>query len=80
MDYKNRDEVPQKYKWDLEAMIKDSNEFEKLILFLKKEIKKLITYKGKILNDSETLYNFLKQEQKVNILFNKLYVYGKYEL
>lgn len=76
MDYKTREDIPSEYKWDLSKLIKDEAEFNTLCTKLMDEVKVLESYKGKILKDSETLYQFLMQEEKVDRLFFKIYTYA----
>ena len=71
-----RSEIEEKYKWNLEAMIRGRSQFNELMKQLSKEVDVLIEYKGKILKDSETLYNYLKQDEKVERLLIKLYTYA----
>ena len=42
--YNNRNEVPEKYKWDLTTIFKDQEEYDKAFNTLKENIKKLNAY------------------------------------
>ena len=45
---KTRDEIEEKYKWDLSTIFKTEEEFLKFYDEVKKEINKIDSYKGKI--------------------------------
>ena len=49
--------------WNLNKIIKNNKEFDKLISECESLINKLISYKGKITKNSKTLYEFLKLEE-----------------
>lgn len=65
-----------KYNWDLTKIFKNEKEFNET----KKEVSKLadeiVTYKGRILESSDSLFSFLELENKINYLIEKLYVYS----
>ena len=65
-----------KYIWDLTKIFSSDKEYEDT----KKEVDKLseeiIKYKGKILDSSNNLLNFLELENKLDYLIEKLYVYS----
>ena len=65
-----------KYNWDLTKIFKNEKEFNET----KKEVNKLadeiVTYKGRILESSDSLFSFLELENKINYLIEKLYVYS----
>ena len=58
MQYKNRKEVPDKYKWDLTSIFKNEDEFNKTFKEVEVLKDKLKNYKGKI-KDAKKLYEFL---------------------
>ena len=73
--YNNRDEVPEKYKWDLTCIFKDDVEFENTYKEIVKSVDKLSTYKG-CTKDSDKLYEFLKLEIETTAIVEDLYVYS----
>lgn len=73
--YKNRSEVPDKYKWDLHDFFKDEAEFNKMYDDTNKLIEKLKKYEGKI-KDSNELYNFLNLYFKCSSNVERIYVYS----
>ena len=56
--YKSRNEVPEKYKWDLTDFFKNEKEFQKEYKEIKKEVDNLKNYIG-CTKDSKKLYEFL---------------------
>ncbi len=73
--YKNRSEVPDKYKWDLHDFFKDDNEFNKMLDDTKILISDIKNYEGK-LKDSNELYDFLDLYFKCESNIERLYVYA----
>ena len=59
--------------WNLNKIIKNNKEFERLISECESLINKLVSYKGKITKNSKTLYEFLKLEETLNRKYEKLY-------
>ena len=72
---KNRNEIEEKYKWDLSKII-DVNNIEKY----KDEVKILLSevekFKGNITSSSDNLYNFYQKYEQLNRLVEKLYMYA----
>lgn len=73
--YKNRSEVPDKYKWDLTDFFQTEEEFNKCFESTKKNVQQLIKYKG-CTKDSHLLYEFLKTEMDVLSEIESLYAYA----
>ena len=73
--YKNRDEVPEKYKWDLTEYYKDDKDFEKNLKETEEEIKKISSYKG-CTKDAEKLYEYLVFDTKISCAAMDLYAYA----
>lgn len=73
---KQRSEIEDKYKWDLTRMYKDENEFNLDCDNLTHLFEKLNDFKGIITKDSNTLYEYLKLEEQIDIIFTNLYVYA----
>ena len=64
MEYKNRSEVPNEFKWNLSSMYKDINEVNRDIEEVNVLTPKILEYKSHIMDSSDTLYNFLKITEK----------------
>ena len=73
--YKSRNDVPNKYKWDLSDFFKNDKEYEKSLKDAKERIIKYKDFKGK-LKDSKKLYEFLKFDIDTLCLIENLYVYA----
>ena len=77
MEYKTRDDVPNEYKWDLGKMYKDNIEIEKDIDRVNELTPKILEFKSHIMDNSDSLYNFLKITEEQDRILTKLYVYSK---
>ncbi len=73
--YKSRNEVPDKYKWDLKEYFSSNKEFNKTYDKCIKLIDKIDDYKGKI-NKPDKLYEYLKLDEEIMIMVENLYVYA----
>lgn len=72
---KLRNEIDEKYKWDLSCIYKNEKEFledKKEFLLVLDKIK---AYKGKIASSANSLYEFLRLDEKANELMDNLYVF-----
>lgn len=72
---KLRSEISDEYKWDLTKFIKDEKELDKKLEQLDKAFKKLLSYKGKIMESPETLYNLYIDQIKYSNLESDVCVY-----
>ena len=63
MKQKLRDEIDIQDTWDLTYIFKDENEFNKSYDEAKDEIKKVVDYKGKLLENSNNLLSYLEYEE-----------------
>ena len=73
---RTRDEIEEKYKWDLSFLYKNENEYEEDVNKLKSLIDELPNYKGKLTSSSETLYNYLKLNENIIVILTNLFVYA----
>lgn len=71
-----RKDISDKYKWDLSKFIKDEQEYNKKLEKLDKYYRKLLSFKGKIMESKESLLDFLKTEDEYSKLEEDLYVYA----
>lgn len=72
---KKRDEIDVKDKWDLTTFIKDEKELNEKIEQLKEINKKIISYKGKIMESSDSLYDFYQLYTSYDRISSDIYVY-----
>ena len=77
---KNRDQIEEKYKWDLE-LFKTDEEIEKVFSYIEKLTKVMPSYSGK-LADKNKLYEVLYKYRKEEIEIDKLvyYVFNTYSV
>ena len=73
---KLRSEIDDKYKWDLKAIYKTNEDFNKDKEKLIELINEIEKYKGILTKDSNTLLNYLQLEEKIMVLITDLYVYS----
>ncbi len=77
MEYKTRQDVPNEYKWNLLLMYENENEIEEDIKKVNNLTDKILKYKSHIMDNSDTLYEFLKLTEEQDRILTKLYVYSK---
>ena len=75
MKIMTRDEIDNKYKWNIEKLYKDTKEWETEFEVLKSKVPKLYKYEGK-LGSSEELLKFLEKNVEVSRLLDKLERYA----
>lgn len=73
--YNNRNEVPEKYKWDLKEFYKDEKDFLTNLEKTQKEVEDLKRYSGCI-KDANKLYEFLNESTIVSASVLNLAVYA----
>ena len=73
--YKSRQDVPDKYKWDLTDLFKDIEDYNKSFETAKNEVDKAKEYIGCV-KDSNKLYEFLKYDINLSALLYRLEVYA----
>lgn len=71
-----RDEIPVDRTWNLEAIFPTDEAWEKEFQDLKNSVSLLVAYKGKLGESADTLYNALKEEEKLSERFGRLYAYS----
>ncbi len=70
-----RNEIADKYKWNMKDFYSDWNEWEKDFEKLKSTMKKIPEYRGKIKNNSKNFIELIKLEEQLSRLLDKLYIY-----
>ena len=73
--YKNRNEVPEKYKWDLTELYKDEQEFLESYQQVDYQIDELKKYQG-CTNNPEILYEYLQKELDTDTKLEDLLCYA----
>lgn len=72
----DRKDIDKSLKWDTEKIYKTDEDFYKEVEEVKNLIEKTKAYKGKILQSADSLYDFLKTNEKLERKFFKLGVYA----
>lgn len=72
----DRKDIDKSLKWDTEKIYKTDEDFYKEVEEVKNLIEKTKAYKGKILQSADSLYDFLKTDEKLERKFSKLEVYA----
>ena len=72
---KLREEIEQKYKWDLSSYFKNIEEWDKSFNFLKNNYKEILKYENKLKNKDD-IYACLELENKISYDMGLLYVYA----
>lgn len=79
-ELKLRKDSDPKYQWDLGDIIASQDEWEKEFSSIKELLPTLATYQGKLIESSETLFNFLSETDHLLIRLYRLYVYSNMNL
>ena len=70
-----RNKVEEKYKWKLEDLYSNIDEYNKDIEVLGKLVEEFTSYEGKVVSDDKTLLHALLLQEKIDRITNKLYVF-----
>ena len=73
--YKNRKEVPEKYKWDLTSFYKNEDDFNKEYEKAKSDVEKIKEYVG-CTKDDKKLLEFLNFDYRLVATLENLYIYS----
>lgn len=76
----DREKIEEKYKWKLEDLYENKEEYDKDLIKLSELVNEFEKYKGKILENDNTLLETLLLDEKIDMLTNKLYVYANMKL
>ncbi|MGL6024765.1 MAG: oligoendopeptidase F [Cetobacterium sp.] len=71
----NRNKIAQEYKWNLDDIYPNWNEWEKDLIKLKKIMEEVPKYEGRISKNPETFIEFINLEERVSRLLDKVYLY-----
>ena len=73
---KTRNEIDDKYKWDLTAIFKNDEEFLNELEKCKDIAHGLSKFKGHILDSADSLYDYFKTSERIERKLYKLYYYA----
>ena len=71
-----RNTIPEKFKWNLEAIYPTFEEWQKKFDEVKDKIEAIKNYAGKLGQGSSTLLAFIKDDEELTLELNKLYAYA----
>lgn len=71
-----REEIDNKYKWNLSLIYKTTNDFDIEYKYVEKNLSKLSSYKNKLLKNANNLNEFLKLDEDLSRKIEKMYVYA----
>ena len=71
-----RSEIKETDKWDLTPYFKNKVEYDNYYDETLKLIDEVVSYKGKIMKDSDSLFNFLELEDQLDLRLETIYVYS----
>ncbi|MEE0776456.1 MAG: oligoendopeptidase F, partial [Bacillota bacterium] len=75
-----RNEIPEKDRWNLEKMYLDRAAWDKDFEEAAKLMEELPQYPGTVTDSAERLYEYLQLDQKLGMKLDKLFVYAKMKL
>ncbi len=75
---KTREEIEDKYKWDLSPMFKSDADFEETLKTFKSEVSRVSEFSGKLADETE-LFNCLELLYSQHETFGTLYVYANFK-
>ena len=73
---KTREEIDVKDTWDLTKIYKSVDEFENDLSSIDKLVDDVVSYKGKIMESSDSLYRFYIAYEKMDRMLMKLFIYA----
>lgn len=77
---KTRDQIEDKYKWDLTTIFKNDNEWNDEYIKAKSKMYNLEKYKEKILDNAQNLYDILQLYFDMDKIVSKLYYYSQLKI
>ncbi|MCB0732672.1 MAG: oligoendopeptidase F, partial [Ignavibacteriae bacterium] len=79
-NYENRDEIPEKYKWNLNDIYQNWDEWENGLKEMEAKMEKIVSFKGKLKEDVKNLIAAKQLEDEIGILSYKVYRYPQLTL
>jgi len=79
-NYQTREEIPAKFKWDLNAIYSNWDEWEAGLKEMEAKMETITTFKGKLKEDVKNLIAAKKLEDEIGILSYKVYRYPQLTL
>ncbi|MGI6203945.1 MAG: oligoendopeptidase F [Anaerovoracaceae bacterium] len=73
---RQRNEIENKYKWDLESMYPNEQKWESDLLSVKDRVRELTGYKGRVGSSAKTLLEVLRLSDSINLTAENVIVYA----
>ena len=77
MSYSTRDEIPERYRWDLSSIYADDDAFLAALEAARGYPAQLASFQGSVAGSAEKLLTYLQLEDEVDIAFSKLATYAQ---
>lgn len=75
--YESRDEIDERYLWDLSSIYEDDAAFEAALKGAGEYPQRLLSYRGRIASDAATLLEYLRLGDEVGVEVGKLFNYAQ---
>lgn len=75
-EYENREEIPQKYKWNLSDIYESENQWEDAFNKVKTSSERYPEFKGTLAKSSKNLKECLQFDEEIGIELGKLFLYA----
>ena len=72
-----RDQIDEKYKWDLSDLYETNNDWQEDINWIKRKLDGYIDFKSKLNTSADILYDGLKYDEKIKSRLERVYLYAK---
>ena len=76
IEQRKREEIEEKYKWDLSSIYKNDDEFLNEMKKLEKEIQNIKKFEKNMMENAQNLYDCLQENLKIDALISKLNLYA----
>lgn len=80
MEIKERNQIPQEYKWSIEDIYSTNQDWENALSKAQEYPKIIASYKGKISKSAESLYSYLSMDSEIGTLLDSLINYAQRKL
>lgn len=75
-NFRIREEIPEKYKWDLKVIYNNDETWEKEFAFVQESLSKFENYESKLGDSSENLLKCLSFDEYIDMKLSKLHLYA----
>lgn len=71
-NFESREQIENKYKWNLESLYTDETNLESDMAKFEERLSELAAYNGKLFENKDNLYDYLKTKEELGILLTKI--------